>query len=39
MSVHDWTWITAGTFDDFHNVWITQLRRHMRDSNVLPRGF
>jgi hypothetical protein len=38
MPVQDSTEITAGMFDDVHAVWITRLRSHVRDCNVLRSG-
>jgi hypothetical protein len=38
MPVHDWTRVTAGTFHDFHNAWITELRNAL-NGGVLPEGY
>jgi Protein of unknown function (DUF4058) len=38
MPVHAWTRVTAGTFHDFHNAWITELRNALNDG-VLPAGY
>lgn len=38
MPVHDWTRVTAGTFHDFHNAWITELRNALNDG-LLPEGY
>jgi len=38
MAVHDWTRVSAGTFHDFHNAWITQLRDAL-NGGLLPDGF
>jgi len=38
MHVHDWTRVTAGTFHDFHNSWITELRNAL-NGGLLPNGF
>ena len=38
MPVHDWTRVSAGTFHDFHNAWITELRNAL-NGGLLPRGF
>jgi Protein of unknown function (DUF4058) len=38
MPVHDWTRVTAGTFHDFHNAWITELRNAL-NGGVLPAGY
>ena len=38
MPVHEWTRVTAGTFHDFHNAWITELR-NVLNSGLLPEGY
>jgi len=38
MPIHDWTRVSAGTFHDFHNAWITELRNAL-NGGLLPRGF
>ena len=38
MPVHDWTRVSAGTFHDFHNAWITELRNAL-NGGLLPPGF
>ena len=38
MPVHAWTCVTAGTFHDFHNAWITELRNAL-NGGVLPAGY
>ncbi len=38
MPVHDWSRVSAGTFHDFHNAWITHLRDAL-NGGLLPRGF
>src|SRR5437867_10550704 len=38
MPVHDWTRVSAGTFHDFHNAWITDLRNALH-GGLLPPGF
>jgi hypothetical protein len=38
MPVHEWTRVTAGTFHDFHNAWITALR-NVLNSGLLPEGY
>lgn len=38
MAVHDWTRVSAGTFHDFHNAWITELRNAL-NGGLLPPGF
>ena len=37
LPVHAWTRVTAGTFHDFHNAWIAELR-HALNGGVLPAG-
>lgn len=38
MPVHDWKRVTAGTFHDFHNAWITELRNSL-NGGLLPEGY
>jgi len=38
MPIHDWTRVSAGTFHDFHNSWITELRNAM-NGGLLPSGY
>src|SRR5678816_4264651 len=38
MPIHDWTRVTAGTWHDFHVVWIGNLRTALNDG-VLPEGY
>jgi hypothetical protein len=38
MPVHAWTRVAAGTFHDFHNAWITDLR-NVLNGGVLPEGY
>jgi hypothetical protein len=38
MPIHDWTRVSAGTFHDFHQAWITELRNAL-NAGVLPHGF
>jgi hypothetical protein len=38
MPVHAWTRVTAGTFHDFHNAWITELRNAL-NGGALPAGY
>jgi hypothetical protein len=38
MPVHEWTRVTAGTFHDFHNAWVTELR-NVLNGGVLPEGY
>jgi hypothetical protein len=35
MAVHDWTRVSAGTFHDFHTVWMGALRTTLNDG-LLP---
>jgi hypothetical protein len=38
MPVHAWTRVTAGTFHDFHNAWITELRNAL-NGGLLPANY
>lgn len=38
MPIHDWTKVNAGTFHDFHQTWIIEIKRAL-NSGVLPAGF
>jgi len=38
MPVHDWTRVQAGTFHDFHQAWITELR-NVLNAGLLPDGY
>lgn len=38
MPVHDWSRVSAGTFHDFHNSWITHLKETL-NGGILPAGF
>lgn len=38
MPVHDWARVSAGTFHDFHNAWITELRNALNEG-LLPPGY
>lgn len=38
MPIHDWAHVSAGTFHDFHNSWITELRNAM-NGGLLPAGY
>ena len=38
MPVHDWSRVSAGTFHDFHNAWITELRNAL-NGGLLPPGY
>ncbi len=35
MPIHDWTRVTAGTFHDFHNAWLVEMRNAL-NTGVLP---
>ncbi len=38
MPIHDWTRVSAGTFHDFHTVWIGGLRTALNDG-LLPEDY
>lgn len=38
MPIHNWTRVSAGTFHDFHNSWITELRNAL-NGGLLPSGY
>jgi Protein of unknown function (DUF4058) len=38
MPIHDWTRVSAGTFHDFHQDWVIEIRRTL-NRGVLPPGF
>ncbi len=38
MPLHDWTRVLAGTFHDFHYIWVAELR-HRLNRGLLPEGF
>ena len=38
MPVHDWTRVSAGTFHDFHQTWLVEMKRAL-NSGILPPGF
>lgn len=38
MPVHDWTLVDAGTFHDFHNTWIVEIKNTMNRGR-LPGGY
>jgi hypothetical protein len=38
MPIHDWTRVSAGTFHDFHNSWIVEIRNHL-NGGLLPRDY
>ncbi len=38
MPIHDWTRVIAGTYHDFHNAWITELRNAF-NGGLLPAGY
>jgi hypothetical protein len=37
MPIHDWTRVDAGTFHDFHTMWLVALRNAIK--RVLPPGY
>lgn len=38
MPLHDWTRVTAGTYHDFHNSWITHLKEAL-NTGMLPKPY
>lgn len=38
MPIHDWTRVSAGTWHDFHNSWIAEIRRVL-NSGLLPSEY
>ncbi len=38
MPMHDWTRVSAGTFHDFHNSWITHLKERLNEG-LLPAPY
>ncbi len=38
MPIHDWRRVTAGTFHDFHQAWITEMRNAL-NGGLLPGGY
>jgi len=38
MPMHDWTRVSAGTYHDFHNSWITHLKEAL-NSGLLPPAY
>ena len=38
MPIHDWRRVTAGTFHDFHQAWITEMRNAL-NGGLLPAGY
>ena len=38
MPIHDWTRVGAGTFHDFHQTWIIEIKRAL-NAGPLPPGF
>jgi len=36
MALHDWTRVTAGTYHDFHNAWITHLKEALNEGLLPP---
>jgi hypothetical protein len=37
MAIHDWTRVTAGTFHDFHQTWLVEIKRAL-NAGILPSG-
>lgn len=38
MPMHDWTRVSAGTFYDFHNAWITHIKEALNEG-LLPEPY
>ncbi|MBL8867651.1 MAG: DUF4058 family protein [Gemmataceae bacterium] len=38
MPMHDWTRVDSGTYHDFHEDWIIELRRRL-NAGILPKGY
>ena len=38
MPMHDWTRVSAGTFHDFHNAWITHIKESL-NAGLLPNPY
>jgi len=38
MPIHDWRRVIAGTFHDFHQAWITEIRNAL-NGGLLPPGY
>jgi hypothetical protein len=38
MPIHDWTRVTAGTFHDFHSVWLGEVRTAL-NTGILPPDY
>ncbi|HKI33324.1 MAG TPA: DUF4058 family protein [Gemmataceae bacterium] len=38
MPVHDWTWVSDGTFHDFHYSWVLEIKRALK-RGLLPKGY
>lgn len=38
MPLHDWTTVVAGTFHDFHYIWVAEIRRRL-NGGLLPDGY
>jgi hypothetical protein len=36
MPLHDWTRVSAGTYHDFHNSWITHLKESLNEGLLPP---
>lgn len=38
MPIHDWSRVSAGTFHDFHNTWISEVKVRLNEG-LLPDGY
>ena len=38
MPLHNWTTVVAGTFYDFHYIWVAEIRRRL-NGGLLPDGY
>jgi hypothetical protein len=38
MPIHDWTRVSAGTFHDFHSVWLSEIRTAL-NTGILPSDY
>jgi hypothetical protein len=34
MPMHDWTRVSAGTYHDFHNAWITHIKEALNGIDI-----
>ena len=39
MPMHDWTRVSAGTYHDFHNSWITHLKEALNAGRLPPKYY